>query len=134
MKTIDEHVEALFREIPESDRKETLKNEIIENLNEKVKDLIEQGKTEEDAVNKAIVEFGDIGDIREELRAQQQLPLKRSNAGHHLGFSIVGSLLIIALLLFTNIYITPGFAWSVFPIFGVLWWPLAAFFHWKKIR
>ena len=66
MKTIDEHVEALFREIPESDRKETLKNEIIENLNEKVKDLIEQGKTEEDAVNKAIVELGDIGDIREE--------------------------------------------------------------------
>lgn len=134
MKTIDEHVEALFREIPESDRKETLKNEIIENLNEKVKDLIEQGKTEEDAVNKAIVEFGDIGDIREELRAQQQLPLKRSNAGYQLGFSIVGSLLIIALLLFTNIYVAPGFPWSVFPIFGVLWWPLATFFHWKKFR
>lgn len=132
MKTIQEHVDALFREIPDSERKETLKNEIVANLLEKVNDLIAQGKSEEDAINKAIVEFGDISDIRDELREQQQLPIRRSNAGQQLGFSIVGSLMIIALMLFINLYTSPRFLWCVFPIFGVLWWPLVMFFRWKK--
>ena len=134
MKTIQEHVDALFREIPDSERKESLKREIVENLEEKVNDLMAQGKAEEDAINRAIVEFGDIGDIRDELRVQQQLPLKRSSAGLQLGYSVVGSLLIIGLMLFINLGIAPGFLWCVFPIFGVLWWPLSMFFRWLKYK
>ena len=134
MKTIQEHVDALFREIPDSERKESLKREIVENLEEKVNDLMAQGKAEEDAINRAIVEFGDIGDIRDELRVQQQLPLKRSSAGLQLGYSVVGSVLIIGLVLFINLTITPGFLWCVFPIFGVLWWPLSMFFRWLKYK
>jgi hypothetical protein len=134
MKTIQEHVDALFREIPDSERKDALKREIVENLQEKVSDLMAQGKAEEDAINRAIVEFGDISDIRDELRTQQQLPIKQASTGLHLGFSIAGSLLIIGLVLFINLYVTPGFLWSIFPIFGVLWWPLAAFFRWLKYR
>lgn len=134
MKTVQEHVDSLFREIPDSERKEALKREIVENLQEKVSDLIAQGKAEEDAINRAIVEFGDISDIRDELRNQQLLPLKKSSAGLQLGFSIVGSLLIVALVVFINFYVTPGFVWCIFPIFGVLWWPLAMFFRWMKYR
>ena len=134
MKTIQEHVDALFREIPDSERKESLKREIVENLQEKVNDLIAQGKAEEDAINRAIVEFGDISDIRDELRTQQLLPMKRNSAGLQLGYSIVGSLLIIGLVLFINLDITPGFLWCIFPIFGVLWWPLSMFFRWLKYR
>jgi hypothetical protein len=134
MKTIQEHVDALFREIPDSDRKNALIKEIVENLQEKVTDLMAQGKAEEDAINRAIVEFGDISDIRDELRGQQPLPPSRSNVGFQLGFSIVGSLLIIGLVLFINLYITPGFLWCIFPIFGVLWWPLALFFKWIRYR
>jgi hypothetical protein len=134
MKTIQEHVDALFREIPDSERKEALKREIVENLQEKVSDLIAQGKAEEDAINRAIVEFGDISDIRDELRVQQELPLRKNSAGLQLGFSIIGSLLIIGLVLFINLYVTPGFLWCIFPIFGVLWWPLAMFFRWIKFR
>ena len=127
-------MDALFREVPDSERKESLKREIVENLQEKVNDLIAQGKAEEDAINRAIVEFGDISDIRDELRTQQELPIKRSGAGLQLGYSIVGSLLIIALMLFINLYITPGFLWCIFPIFGVLWWPLTMFFRWIRFR
>ncbi len=134
MKTVQEHVDALFREIPDSERKESLKREIVENLQEKVNDLIAQGKAEEDAINRAIVEFGDISDIRDELRNQQMLPIKRSSAGLQLGYSVVGSLLIIGLVLFINLHITPGFLWCIFPIFGVLWWPLSMFFRWLKYR
>lgn len=134
MKTIQEHVDALFREIPDSERKDALKREIVENLQEKVRDLMAQGKAEEDAINRAIVEFGDISDIRDELRTQQQMPVSRSNAGFGLAFSIIGSLLIIGLMLFINLYVTPGFLWCIFPIFGVLWWPLAMFFRWIRYR
>lgn len=134
MKTIQEHVDALFREIPDSERKDALKREIVENLQEKVRDLMAQGKAEEDAINRAIVEFGDISDIRDELRTQQQMPVSRSNAGFGLAFSVIGSLLIIGLMLFINLYVTPGFLWCIFPIFGVLWWPLAMFFRWIRYR
>jgi hypothetical protein len=134
MKTVQEHVDSLFREIPDSDRKDALKREIVENLQEKVSDLMAQGKAEEDAINRAIVEFGDISDIRDELREQQLLPQKRNSSGLGLGGSIVGSLLIISLVLFINLYITPGFLWAIFPIFGVLWWPLAMLFRWIKYR
>lgn len=134
MKTIQEHVDALFREIPDSDRKDSLKREIVENLQEKVSDLMAQGKAEEDAINRAIVEFGDISDIRDELRNQQILPQKRTSAGLQLGYSVVGSLLIIGLVLFINLSITPGFLWCIFPIFGVAWWPLSMLFHWLKYK
>jgi uncharacterized membrane protein len=134
MKNIQTHVDSLFREIPDSPRKESLKQEIVQNLQEKVRDLMEQGKSEEDAINRAIVEFGDIGDIREELRAQQQAPMMKTRAGQQFCFSIAGSVLIIALMIFINLYAAPDFLWCVFPIFAVLWWPLAMYFRWRKYR
>ncbi len=134
MKTIQEHVDFLFREIPDSERKDALKREIVTNLQEKVSDLMAQGKLEEDAINRAIVEFGDIGDIRDELRAQQEKPVKKRNAKLGLYMSIAGSLLIIGLVLFVNLYMAPAVLWCIFPIFAVLWWPLAMFFRWRKYK
>ena len=49
----------LFKDVPESEQKATIIQEVLQNLEEKVWDLMEQGKAEEDAINKAIVEFGD---------------------------------------------------------------------------
>ena len=46
-----------------------------------------------------------------------------------LGFSFAGSLLVIALVTAINLMTSPGFLWCVFPIFGVLWWPLSVSFH-----
>ncbi len=132
MKSVKQHVDGLFEQLPDSDRKEQLRNEIILNMQEKVIDLMAAGKSEEDAVNKAIVEFGDIEDIKAELMAQQ--PEVRNTAGLALGFSIWGALLIIGLMLFINLYFSPTVLWSVFPIFAVLWWPLAMFYRWLRKR
>jgi uncharacterized membrane protein len=134
MKNIEQYVNSLFNEIPDSENKTQLRNEIIENLEEKVADLMADGKSEEDAINKAIVEFGDISDIKDELMSQQHLSIKKSNAGLSLGFSICGTVLIIALFIFIDIYYTPHIIWCVFPIFAVLWWPLSMLYHWLKIR
>lgn len=57
----------LFKDVPESKQKEVVMQEVLQNLEEKVWDLISQGKAEEDAINKAIVDFGDIDDLKKEL-------------------------------------------------------------------
>lgn len=135
MKTIQEHVDALFEDIPDGERKEALKREVVENLREKVADLMAQGKAEEDAINKAIIEFGDIGDICDEMGIPEAPdPDARRDAGLGFAYSICGTLLLSALFVFLNLYAFKGFPWCAIPIFGVLWWPLSAFFHWKKTK
>lgn len=134
MKRIEEYLERSFKDISNSDRKEQLKQEILQNLCEKVYDLVQQGKTIEDAENKTIVEFGDIDDIRQELQKDviADEPVKKANYGLQLGFSIWGSALIIALVLFINLFYTPSVPWFVYPVFVVLWWPLSMLFLWLK--
>ena len=100
MKKLKNHVDELFKEVPDSEQKQAIKQEVLENLEEKVFDLIQQGKEEEDAINKAIVDFGDIDDLKKELGVKQ--PVKKNNSKLNLGFSIWGSILIIALFIFIN--------------------------------
>jgi Uncharacterized protein involved in biosynthesis of c-type cytochromes len=128
MKNLDNFVNQQFRKIPYSEQKENIMKDIKQNLEEKVIDLMKQGKSEEDAINKVIVEFGDMEDIKKELGGNQ--PTTKEKARIQLGFSICGSILIIALFLFINLYYTPGVIWFVYPIFAILWWPLAMFFWW----
>ncbi|AXI07895.1 hypothetical protein CUC15_02390 [Oceanobacillus zhaokaii] len=130
MKQLKDHVNQLFMGIPDSEQKTAIQEEVLENLEEKVRDLMEQGKAEEDAINKAIVEFGDIEDLKNELGGKQ--PVSKNNSKLNLGFSIWGSAIIIALFVFINFYYTPDVIWFVYPTFAVLWWPLAMYFIWKR--
>ncbi|MEC2076220.1 permease prefix domain 1-containing protein [Metabacillus fastidiosus] len=129
MKKLQDHVDELFKDIPESEQKTAIKQEVLENLEEKVWDLMEQGKEEEDAINKAIVDFGDIGDLKNELGVKQ--PKRKSNIKLNLGYSIWASLLIIALFVFINASYSPDVIWFVYPTFVVLWWPLTMYFKWQ---
>ncbi|RDW21238.1 permease prefix domain 1-containing protein [Oceanobacillus chungangensis] len=130
MKELKGHVDELFRGIPESEQKTAIMEEVLENLEEKVWDLMEQGKAEEDAINKAIVEFGSIEDLKNELGVKQ--PVKKNNTKLNLGFSIWGSIIIIALFVFMNFYYSPNVIWFVYPTFAILWWPLSMYFIWKR--
>lgn len=132
MEIIYDYVERMLRDVPDSERKQQLIQEITQNLNEKVQDLIRDGKNEEDAVNKAIVEFGDFDEIKAELRVPGDS--RPGSGGFALAFSIWGAGLIIALVVFINMYYTPHVIWFVYPTFGVLWWPLALTFHWLRKR
>ena len=67
MRRLRNHVNELFKDIPESPRKNIIKQEVLKDLEEKVFDLMGQGKAEEDANNKAIVEFGNSDDLTKEL-------------------------------------------------------------------
>lgn len=133
MKTIQNYVEKLFSKIHDSQEKREIIEEITLNLQEKVADLMNEGKSEEDAINKAIIDFGDIDEIKREL-IQKQSGEVRKLAALRLGYSIWGTVLIIALLIFVNAYFSPSVVWCVFPIFAVLWWPMTMFFGWLKRR
>ncbi|MEI6579195.1 MAG: permease prefix domain 1-containing protein [Eubacteriales bacterium] len=134
MNKIEEYVEKNFNDIPDSERKEQLKQEILQNLNEKVLDLIEQGKSQEDAENKTIIEFGDIDDIKQEL--SKGIPAERLSESRkfrlRLGYSVCGSALIIGLMIFVNLYYGNQPVWFVYPTFAVLWWPLTMAYIWFK--
>ncbi len=132
MKKINKHVEEWFRDIPESEHNQRIKEDIIQNLEEKVQDLMRHGKDEEDAINKAIVDFGDIEDIKAELGVNEVKPRNRFSL--HLGFSLWGSGLIVALAIFINFYYTPDTIWFVYPTFAVAWWPLSMFYKWLGKR
>ncbi|PKR84805.1 permease prefix domain 1-containing protein [Heyndrickxia camelliae] len=134
MKKIKNHVDDLFKNVPDSEQKEQIKQEIVENLEEKVFDLMAQGKEEEDAINKAIVDFGDIDEIENELGVKLPSPAKKNMSKIDLGFSIWGTVLIIALFVFINFYYTPHIIWFVYPTFAVLWWPLSMFYRWLRLR
>ncbi|WP_077601426.1 permease prefix domain 1-containing protein [Oceanobacillus sojae] len=138
MNKIKNHVDDLFKDIPKSEEKEIIKQEIFQNLEEKVYDLMAHGKEEEDAVNKAIVEFGNIDEIKNELgvyNVSSDGDEKRiERAKIDLNFSIWGSILFIALMVFINLYYSPSTIWFVYPTFAILWWPLSMFYRWRKLK
>ncbi|MBM7586138.1 hypothetical protein JOC86_002680 [Bacillus pakistanensis] len=132
MKEVKDHVDALFKNIPKSEQRELIKQEIMENLEEKVYDLMAEGKSEEDAINKTIVDFGDIDEIEKELGAMK--PVKKNLTKIDFGFSLWGSGLIIALVVFINFYYTPQTIWFVYPTFAILWWPLSMLYRWLRLK
>lgn len=60
MNEIADYVERAFENIPDSQRKEDMMLEITQRLQDAAATWMEKGKEREDAVNKAIVDFGDL--------------------------------------------------------------------------
>ncbi len=133
MNKVEIHLNRLFRDIPESRRKIEMIQEISQDLNDKVADLVSQGHSEDEAIQKVIADFGDISEIQNELMGGCRL-MKNRNIGLSLTFSLWGSFLISALMIFINLYYTPNAIWFVFPLFTVIWWPLALFFVWYRCK
>ena len=135
MRRLRNHVNKLFKDIPESPRKNVIKQEVLKDLEEKVFDLMGQVKAEEDAKNKAIVEVGNSEDLTKE-RDITQPPHRKSRrmTKLYLEYSIWGSILIIALFISINFYYAPNVIWFIYPTFAVLCWPLTMYFKWMKMK
>lgn len=130
MNKIEERIEKLFKDVPNSKRKREVLQEINQNLYEKVDDLVSLGMTESEAVQKSIDDFGDIREIQEELMGIDQIK-ESKNVSLSLAFSIWGALLIAAFVIFINLYYSPRIIWFVYPVFAVAWWPMSMYFHWQ---
>ena len=119
---IRDYVEKQFENYPSSEEKQNIIEELVSNMSEKVEDLVAAGKGREDAINKVIVDFGDINELKGELKkhgTNLEIKLKA-----RFWFALWGCLMIIAVCMFTNYYFTPKTIWYPFVIFGVIWWPM----------
>jgi len=66
---IREHVETLFEETPPTKKAVELKEELIQNLNDKYSDLMLEGKTPEAAHNITIAGIGDISGLLSQVQS-----------------------------------------------------------------
>ncbi len=127
---IRQHIEEMFHGVPDSEEKQSLLHELIADAEEKAADLMADGKTEEDAVNKALVELGDLSEIKLSLMgASPRRTGSLRRLKNNLLFAVAGSALIIALFMFINLYYSPHALWFVYPAFAVIWWPLSMFLY-----
>lgn len=133
MNEITAYIEKAFESVPDSERKTQIMQEIAERLEDSANALIERGKQREDAINKTIVEFGDLSEILMELRGENP-DRTIASSKRALWFSVFGSLLIISPAVFINLYYSPQYIWFLYPAFAVIWWPLSLFFFgkWRK--
>jgi hypothetical protein len=52
--------------------------------------------------------------------------------GHAMLFSVCGTLMSAALFISINVISTPEYIWAVYPIFILVWWPLATYYYCYK--
>lgn len=62
------YMDYLFKDVPPTKKAVELKEEILQNLVDKYRDLRSEGKTEEAAYNIAIASIGDIGELLDALK------------------------------------------------------------------
>lgn len=131
MKRIHNFVKHTFKDVPKEERQAIIE-EVTIILTEKVEDLQEQGLSLQDAIDRTVLEFGDINDyfhpIDKPLRLIDRIKTIRQYRNDLL-FSAIGALIIIGMLVFTNLYYTGSIIWFVLPALAVLWWPLAILYR-----
>jgi len=69
---IKRYVEGVFAGVPSNNKTESIIEEIIQNILDKYHDLIQEGKSKEDAYAIAISSAGDLSQIVEDLKASEK--------------------------------------------------------------
>lgn len=131
MKRIVNFVKNTFKDIPKDNKAEIIAV-VIEQLTEKVEDLMEQGLDENEAIDIAVIEFGSVEDYFEKTEKQERKEKRRKTVKHYrndLMFSSVSALLIIGALVFINLMYASTVIWFVIPALAVLFWPLAVLYN-----
>lgn len=133
MKQIKNFVKNTFKDLPKEDKANVIAY-VTELLTEKVDDLVENGYDQQDAIDKAVLEFGTIEDYYDATEHTLKTPKTSKQYRNDLIFSIIGALIIIGMLVFSNLYYTPRTIWFVLPTLAVLWWPLAIMYRFMNKR
>jgi len=132
MKRLENFVKNTFKNYPKDDRDRLIES-ITEMLTEKVEDLIEKGMTEQEAIDKAVIEFGTLEDYEDNpKKVARKLKTRRTikQYKYDIFFSVGGSLIIIGMLIYIDLQFTAtNVVWFVIPALAVLWWPLATIYR-----
>jgi len=118
MEILKNYVDTMFRDFPDTDDSQQLKESILESMTEKYYDLIDEGKSDAEALGAVLAQFGDIEELKEAYE------VKEDKSGFHLEIkasskeSILLSGSIIAFLII-------GFGWGIWhPTWSLI--PIAA--------
>ena len=131
MKQIKNFVKNTFKDVDKEKRNEIIQSVTL-SLIEKVEDLIESGLSEQEAIDKTVVEFGTVEDffddsIKKQKKEKRQKTLR--HYGNDLLFSGVGSAIVIGILAFVNFTYNSSNLWFVIPSIAILFWPLAILYN-----
>lgn len=134
MNNIKKFVSRLLKDFFNEDDKLELIEILTTSLEEKVDDLVEQGNTREEAIQKSIQEFGDEKDVLDafpEYDKKQNAVKKRKN---QVIFSTFAYLIITGLAAYINFVLLEGYLWFLFVAIGLLFWPLVMLYLYLGVR
>ena len=132
MKQIMNFVKNTFKDLPKEQGRDEIILSVTETLLEKVEDLVESGMSEQEAIDKTVLEFGSVEDYLERASKQERKEKRRKTINHYrndLFFSIVATLIIVGILAYINFYWFEGTIWFVIPALALLFWPLSVLYH-----
>lgn len=132
MKQIENFVKNVFKKVPKNSQRDEIIESVTISLTEKVEDLVENGLSEQEAVDKAVVEFGTVEDYFIDYHKKAKKEKRSKTISHYkndLMFSIVSSILAIAILATVNFTYTPDNLWFFIPSIAVMWWPLVLLYR-----
>lgn len=107
-------VDELFKDAPRTARANELKEEVLANLIDRYNDLISEGKSEEEAIKKAIAGVGDVDELISALRKNDVFnyeEMKKDKQKSALILSVSVGLYIMSvviLILFTEVFDISG--------------------------
>lgn len=131
MKRIHNFVKHTFKNAPK-DEKQAIIDQVTQTLIEKVEDLQESGCTLDEAIDRTVVEFGSAEDYFKSSHFPYKFFKRIKTIEHYRNdflFSLFGTIIIIGMLVFANLYYAPDLIWFVLPALAVLWWPLAVLYR-----
>jgi len=135
MNNIKKFVTRLLKGLFNDEDKQELIEILTTSLEEKVDDLVEQGKSRDEAIEKSIEEFGSTEDVLEAFpdfhRNKQKAIHKRRN---QVWFSVGSYLIITGLVVYINFTFLPGKLWFIFIAIGLLFWPLVMLYLYISVR
>ncbi len=131
MKRIHNFVKNTFKNIAKENRDEIIQS-VTEKLVEKVEDLVEQGLSLDEAIDKTVIEFGSVDDYFEKEEKRERRDRITKTLKHYyndLLFASIAATIIIAALIFINLYYAGDIIWFVVPAMAVLFWPLGVLYN-----
>ncbi len=131
MKKIENFIKHTFKDIPKEGKSEIIKT-VTESLIEKVEDLMEKGLSEQESIDKAVIEFGTIEDFFDNTAKEEKKKKRIKTLNHYrndLLFSVVGSIIIVSIILFINLNYAPTTLWFVIPSVAIIFWPLSILYN-----
>ena len=78
MEIIRNYLENMFANLPNSAEVKRAKNELLQMMEDKYNELLEEGKTENEAVGTVISEFGNLDELAEELGLTKELEQEKA--------------------------------------------------------